>query len=173
MLNSLIQEIQDLLKRVETYEKDLTNLTNENALLKNTQFKSGDIELTYTRLNGKVENIKIDRNESLTKNFKVSEFLCPNTKQIILDELLITIVQNIRDKYNKPITITSGYRTQAYNDSLPGSDKNSLHIKGKALDIMVSGVNKNTILAYVKTIPNVKYAYTNETNMLNAVHFNI
>ena len=196
MIHSFIKEVLDLIQRVESYESDLINIKSENDFLNkkltennsniivlNTelaklkgispQFKSGDIELTYTRLNGKVETIKIDKNEKLSKNFKVSEFLSPGSNELVLDELLVTILQNIRDHFGKAVTITSGYRTQAYNDSLPCSDKNSLHIKGMAFDIMVSGVNKNVVLAYIKTIPNIKYAYTNETNMKNAVHGNI
>lgn len=160
-----------------------TNLTNENTKLNKllvenktevkSQFKTGDIKLTYTRLNGKVETFMIDKNENLSKNFKVYEFLSPDSKELILSELLVSIIQNIRDKYKKAVVITSGYRTQAFNDSLKGSIKNSEHIKGKALDFQVSGINKNDVLKYAKTIPNVVYAYTNETNMKKAVHINI
>jgi len=136
-------------------------------------FKTGDIKLTYTRLNGKVETFMIDKNENLTKNFKVYEFLSPDSKELILSELLVSIIQNIRDRYKKSVIITSGYRTQAFNDSLKGSIKNSEHVKGKALDFQVSGINKNDVLKYAKTIPNVVYAYTNDTNMKKAVHINI
>lgn len=160
-----------------------TDLTNENTKLNKllvenktevkSQFKTGDIKLTYTRLNGKVETFMIDKNENLSKNFKVYEFLSPDSKELILSELLVSIIQNIRDKYKKAVVITSGYRTQAFNDSLKGGIKNSEHIKGKALDFQVSGINKNDVLKYAKTIPNVVYAYTNETNMKKAVHINI
>lgn len=160
-----------------------TDLTNENTKLNKllvenktevkNQFKTGDIKLTYTRLNGKVETFMIDKNENLSKNFKVYEFLSPDSNELILSELLVSIIQNIRDKYKKAVVITSGYRTQAFNDSLKGSIKNSEHIKGKALDFQVSGINKNDVLKYAKTIPNVVYAYTNETNMKKAVHINI
>ena len=159
------------------------DLTNENTKLNKllvdketevkSQFKTGDIKLTYTRLNGKVETFMIDKNENLSKNFKVYEFLSPDSKELILSELLVSIIQNIRDKYKKSVIITSGYRTQTFNDSLKGSIKNSEHVKGKALDFQVSGINKNDVLKYAKTIPNVVYAYTNETNMKKAVHINI
>ena len=160
-----------------------THLTNENTKLNKllvdketevkSQFKTGDIKLTYTRLNGKVETFMIDKNEKLSKNFKVYEFLSPDSKELILSELLVSIIQNIRDKYKKSVIITSGYRTQAFNDSLKGSIKNSEHVKGKALDFTVSVINKNDVLKYAKTIPNVVYAYTNETNMKKAVHINV
>ena len=187
--NALIRVYQDeyiLIDKEDIYTAQTqlnTHLTNENTKLNKllvdketevkSQFKTGDIKLTYTRLNGKVETFMIDKNENLSKNFKVYEFLSPDSKELILSELLVSIIQNIRDKYKKSVIITSGYRTQAFNDSLKGSIKTSLHVKGKALDFQVSGINKNDVLKYAKTIPNVVYAYTNETNMKKAVHINI
>ena len=183
---AIIQNTKLLEISIDEKTATISNLTNEIVFLNNkvkeldkpsvnalNQFKTGDIELTYTRLNGKVQTFMIDKNEQLAKNFKVSEFLCPNTNELILSELVVSIAQNVRDKYKKSITITSGYRTQKFNDSLVGSVKTSPHIKGKAIDFKVSGINKNTVLAYVKTIPNVRYAYTNNTNMKYAVHLNI
>jgi uncharacterized protein YcbK (DUF882 family) len=172
------QDITDLEGKISLLESEKQNMANTIAELQKTQgqasnqFKKGDIELTYTRLNGKVETFMIDRNEQLTKNFKVREFLSPDTNKLILHELLVVIAQIVRDKYGKSITVTSGYRTVSHNKAV-GGDPNSSHLQGKAMDFMVSGVNKNTVLAYVKTIPNIKYAYTNETNMKNAVHMNI
>lgn len=171
---------EDIYSSLTQLNADLTNentklnkLLVENKTEVKNQFKTGDIKLTYTRLNGKVETFMIDKNENLSKNFKVYEFLSPDSKELILSELLVSIIQNIRDKYKKAVVITSAYRTQAFNDSLKGSIKTSLHIKGKALDFKVSGINKNDVLKYAKTIPNVVYAYTNETNMKKAVHINI
>ena len=164
--------ISNLTNEIVKRDKDIAKLQTSLKSASN-QFKSGGIELTYTRLNGKVETFMIDKNENLSKNFKVYEFLSPDSKELILSELLVSIIQNIRDKYKKSVIITSGYRTQAFNDSLKGSIKNSEHIKGKAIDFQVQGINKNDVLKYAKTIPNVVYAYTNETNMKKAVHINI
>ena len=47
---------------------------------------------------------------------------------------------------------------QAHNDELPGSAKNSYHVKGKAMDFCVRGVSGAKLLAYVKTLP-IHYAY--------------
>lgn len=153
-------------------DKDITELQTLLKQSKN-QFKTGDVELTYTRLNGTVQTFMIDKDEQLSENFKVYEFMCPNCNTLILSELLVTIAQNVRDHFNAEVTITSGYRTQLYNDSLPGSWEKSLHIQGKAIDFKVKGISKTKELAYVKTIPNVKYTYTNNTNMAGAVHANI
>lgn len=171
-ISSLGAEISNLRHEKEELDK-LYQESQRSLKSASNQFKEGNIKLTYTRLNGKVETFMIDKNENLSKNFKVNEFLSPDSNDLILDEMLITIAQNIRDKYKKPITITSGYRTQTYNDSLKGSIKNSEHVKGKAIDFIVSGTNKTTVLNYAKTIPNVVYTYTNDTNMGKAVHINL
>ncbi len=35
----------------------------------------------------------------------------------------------------RPLTILSGYRTTAYNATVPGSARNSQHVQGRALDL--------------------------------------
>lgn len=49
--------------------------------------------------------------------------------------------------YTKPIQINSGYRTAAYNNKLEGAAKNSMHLHGKAIDIVVPGLPSGYISA--------------------------
>src|SRR5690606_29997402 len=63
----------------------------------------------------------------------------PCEAAINLKELAINL-QVLRDYFNKPITINSGYRSPEYNSKLPGAAKNSQHIYGKAADIVIGGV---------------------------------
>ena len=51
-----------------------------------------------------------------------------------LTYLVKEILQPIRDKYGKPITVTSGYRCPSVNRMVGGS-ANSQHVKGQAADI--------------------------------------
>jgi hypothetical protein len=44
------------------------------------------------------------------------------------------MLDQVRDKFDKPIHITSGYRTPAYNEKV-GGVKNSSHLKGLAIDL--------------------------------------
>ena len=52
---------------------------------------------------------------------------------------ILEMLDLAREKYDKPIKITSGYRTQAYNEDLKArgykASKNSSHLKGLAVDI--------------------------------------
>jgi len=52
-----------------------------------------------------------------------------------MDIRLIMILDNMRHRSQLPYKITSGYRSQEYNDALKNSSKNSSHIKGRAVDI--------------------------------------
>ena len=52
---------------------------------------------------------------------------------------ILEMLDQARDKYDKPIRITSGYRTKEYNESLSArgykASPNSSHLKGLAADI--------------------------------------
>lgn len=99
-------------------------------------------------------------------NFKDSEFKCPCGcgSKTGVDTALLVILQTVRNKYKKPVNITSGIRCQKYNDSLDGSVTNSDHVKGCAADFYIAGVTdtlakRKEIISYMKDFPNFKYAY--------------
>lgn len=90
----------------------------------------------------------------LEKNFRLSELAnnlgnksLPQYEVNIGSVLLVSMLQQLRDKVRKPIVVNSGYRQKAYNDSLPGADKNSPHLKGWAADIQkISGYADDDIV---------------------------
>ena len=94
--------------------------------------------------------------------FTRSEFRCPCGKcggfPVEPDENLVRLADQVREHFGAPATVSSGVRCQAHNDELPGSAKNSYHLRGKAMDFCVLGVTGAKLLAYVKTLP-VHYAY--------------
>lgn len=93
-------------------------------------------------------------NASLSKNFKVSEFACHGKgccSTVMIDELLVTYVQKIRDHFKKSITITSGYRCSTHNRNVGGAT-GSRHAKGQAADIVVQGVAPAEVAKYAESI---------------------
>ena len=94
-------------------------------------------------------------------NFSISElvhsdtankFRINNTPNLIaLDnmlELIFYVLQPLRIKLGKPIIITSGFRCPKLNQ-LVGGVKNSQHLEGKAVDIVVKGMSPNDLIAFI------------------------
>ncbi|MED4377968.1 D-Ala-D-Ala carboxypeptidase family metallohydrolase [Schinkia azotoformans] len=89
-----------------------------------------------------------DGNKNVSKNFKVREFACKDgSDKVVIDDALITIIQTVRDHFEKPVTITSAYRTKSHNQKVGGSP-NSQHLLGKAADIKVAGVSPKEVFDF-------------------------
>lgn len=108
------------------------------------------------------------------KWFAPSEFRCPCGKCDggieKMHEGIVAEANAMREHLGVPIIIVptdghsggSGYRCQAYNDSLPGSVKNSRHVQGKAVDIITRGVPDEKVeerLAQRKAAGKLRYWY--------------
>lgn len=50
-------------------------------------------------------------------------------------------LEQFREHINKPINITSWYRSQELNELIPGSSKTSAHVTGLAIDCNVLGIS--------------------------------
>lgn len=91
---------------------------------------------------------KKDGRKKLTANFKISEFACKDgSDEIRISDKLPIILQAIRDHFGHPVTITSGYRTEAYNTAIGGA-KASQHVRGTAADIVITGVSPERVARY-------------------------
>lgn len=62
-----------------------------------------------------------------------------------LEQLIDNILDPLRERYGKPITVNSGYRCPELNKAVGGS-KTSHHMKGLAADITVGSPKKNKVL---------------------------
>lgn len=81
----------------------------------------------------------------LTKHFKLSEFVCKDgSNRVVIDMDLVNELQKLRNFINKPIVITSGYRTPKYNAEIGGAT-NSMHMLGKAVDIYVHNMSSEEL----------------------------
>lgn len=82
---------------------------------------------------------------------------------------LVQLADQTRAHFGAPATVVSGLRCKQHNANVGGVE-NSQHMYGEAVDIKIRGVSADDLLAYVKKLPGVRYAYKiNETN----VHFDI
>lgn len=100
----------------------------------------------------KTYSYKADKNLKLSKNFTVREFRCKDGSDIvIIDSELVKILQSVRDNFGIPVTVNSGYRTQSYNTKIGGSSS-SYHVRGKAADIKINGVDPLKIAVYAEKL---------------------
>lgn len=72
------------------------------------------------------------------KYFSENELKCKGTGRCLMDKSFMDQLIELRETFNKPMIITSGYRSKEYNDKIGGA-KNSAHLYGRAVDIQVSG----------------------------------
>ena len=91
----------------------------------------------------------------ITKNFSLEEFKCKDGSDIPNSALLniVELARNLevlRTAINKPITITSGYRSPKYNSKLPGAVKDSQHLRGTAADIKVPGMTPKEVALVIE-----------------------
>lgn len=96
--------------------------------------------------------LKRDGPTALAPNLRVREFACRAADTILIDDELVVLLQCIREHFGAKVHITSGYRTAAYNATLPGASKNSQHIQGRAADFWVEGVPVTTVADYAEKL---------------------
>lgn len=98
----------------------------------------------------------------LSKHFSLTELTTSNTAirkgidntpstEVVknLKELCTKVLEPLRVSVDKPIKITSGYRSPQLN-KLIGGAKNSQHIEGKAADIHVDGMSTEELFQFIK-----------------------
>ena len=83
--------------------------------------------------------VETEGNVQLAKYFKVKEFACKDGSPVVfIDDYLYNVLDILRNKLEKPVIITSGYRTPEWNTKYGGA-KYSYHMRGMAEDIRVNG----------------------------------
>ena len=103
----------------------------------------------------------------LSKNFKLIEFTKSSTaiRRGIkneagsgeiknLTDLCYGILEPVRAKFEKPVIITSGYRSEELCEAI-GSKKTSQHTLGKAVDFEIAGVSNLKVALWLSN--NVDY----------------
>ena len=98
----------------------------------------------------------------LSKHFKLEEFTKSQTairKGINneagsgeiknLTDLCYTVLEPVRAKFDKPIIVTSGFRSEELCEAI-GSKKTSQHAKGQAVDFEIAGVSNLQIAVWIE-----------------------
>jgi len=76
----------------------------------------------------------------ISRNFRQSEFVSPDTGEAKMDMQVIINLQVVRDHFGKKVVVISGYRTSRHNRNIGGHSE-SLHLKGMAVDWYIEGVS--------------------------------
>ena len=66
-----------------------------------------------------------------------------------LTDLCYGVLEPVRAKFEKPIMITSGYRTEALCEILKSS-KSSQHTKGEAVDFEIAGISNLQVALWIQ-----------------------
>lgn len=101
----------------------------ENQITKNFTLK----ELTYSDT---AKAKKIDNTPS-EEEYKKMKTLCEK------------VLQPLRDKLGKPVSINSCYRGKLLNEAVGGA-KTSQHCKGEAADIEIKGMSNYDLCCYIR-----------------------
>lgn len=101
-------------------------------------------------------------NMYLTPNFTLSEMLYSDTaiklgiENTATDDIVIklkilceNVLQPVRNYFNKPVIINSGYRNPILNEAVKGS-KTSQHAKGEAADIEIKGLSNYDLACWIR-----------------------
>lgn len=88
---------------------------------------------------------------------------------------LIELLDNVEDHFaSDGITVTSGYRSPAYNLKLKKMlrrvSTESLHTQGMAVDIVVAGVDKGELVKYVRSLD---VGGVGDYRRVNAIHLDV
>ena len=100
----------------------------------------------------KTYSLKKHSSTKLSAHFTVREFACSDgSDEIRIDPNLVKYLEKIRAHFGKPVRITSGYRSPAYNAKVGGAF-HSYHLRGMAADIVISGVSSKLVAQYAETV---------------------
>lgn len=101
-----------------------------------------------------IKEYKKSDKTQIAKHFNVSEFKCKGhlcCSTTLIDDTLVTYLQIIREHFNEPVTINSGYRCDKHNKKVGGAT-GSRHTKGQAADITVRNITPLQVAQYAESI---------------------
>jgi peptidoglycan hydrolase-like protein with peptidoglycan-binding domain len=94
---------------------------------------------------------KTQADEAVGRHFTVAEFAAGDSDEVKIGSEIVGYLDDIREHFGSPVTIISGYRTDALNKQMGGA-KDSYHLKGQAADISIGGIAPKEIAVYAESV---------------------
>lgn len=170
-----VKDRQKYLKKLGFYKGKIDGVEDTETkkaykdLQKEFFTRKSDIDGIYGK-NTDILLLNAIRVKNRAKNFKLEEFKCECNGRFCtgypayLSISLLEDIQKVREKYKKPVQITSGLRCKGYNAELGGSISNSRHMQGKALDFYIAGqttseTGRINVMKYWLKLKNANFTY--------------
>jgi uncharacterized protein YcbK (DUF882 family) len=87
----------------------------------------------------------------ITKNFNEDELKCTHCGDMHFTDLAVQKLQKVRDRYNKPMYLTSAYRCPVYNNGVSSTGFDGPHTVTEndniTVDVKVSGKDAYNLIA--------------------------
>ena len=83
-----------------------------------------------------------------------------------VDPRLLRLADQVRSHFGAPCIVSSGVRCEKHNKAV-GGVSGSRHLQGKAMDFTIQGSSATKTLAYVQSLPGVRYAYAIDKNYVH------
>lgn len=104
-------------------------------------------------MNDKMLSANLSLSEAITSQTAIRKKIDNTPNAFVIENLkriAVNVFQKVREYFEKPIRVSSGYRSFALNKAVGGS-KSSQHVTGEALDIQgTNGVTNAEIFYYIK-----------------------
>lgn len=109
----------------------------------------------------------------LSKHFEAKEFRSKDGDEyMLICKELITVLETIREHFNAPVIINSGYRTPSWNYRV-GGEPNSMHCKGMAADIVVKWHTSKEVAKYASELMDTLESKGGVIRYTNFVHVDV
>lgn len=153
----------------EAFQKDFGGLTVDGNAGPETQ-KALKHAVAYGIVKKEEPVVKTDFWADI-KYFDRDEFKCKcgkycNGFPVEPKEKLVRAAEKVRNHFGVPVNLSSGVRCDTHNANV-GGVSGSRHRLGKAMDFRVSGKKSSEVLAYVKTLPEIRYTYAINDNYVH------
>lgn len=106
--------------------------------------------VTNTGINTYTKGVAV----KLSANFVSTEFDCHGKgccSETLVDSKLVDYLQKIRNHFNAPVSVNSGYRCDRHNSAIGGASR-SKHKYGQAADIVVKGIAPLKVAQYAESL---------------------